>query len=110
MLAVQECFRGNALAALHLNIDEIEHGPSAAGNQQTLLLWNHLAGFSGGRVNSNARFPDVKHLSAKETVRAGPRKKSARSIEDFRRGPIPINLAVLFYEDGSKRGFGRVLL
>jgi len=50
-----------------------------------------------------ARFPDVENLTAEETVRSRPGQKSPASIDDFLRGPVPVDDAIFFFQNGCER-------
>src|ERR1700682_2019395 len=64
---------------------------------------------TGALLLGDACLPNVETLIAKRSIRAGPRQKSAHSIEYFLRGPRPIDDAVFLLQNGRKRGFSRIL-
>ncbi len=47
LLPIQKRFGGHSLTAFHLDLQQFEHCPLTAGDQQTLLLRNDLAGLAG---------------------------------------------------------------
>ena len=80
------------------------------GIRRQFLLQNHLPRLPAQDIARNPRLPNVEHLPAKEAVCARPRQEPARSVEDLRRRPIPINLPVFFFQDRRVSRFGSILL
>src|SRR5271170_4840960 len=108
-MPIQKRLGGHTFPALHLNVDRFDRRGPTAGDEQALLVWNHLPGLTARCIRGDARFPDVKHPPAKETVSSRPGQKPTPTIEDFRGWPVPINQAVFLLKDWRIGCFGGVL-
>src|SRR5579859_4136776 len=98
MIAVDELAGRHDFFAFRLELQQFQHGPSAATNKEFFIADAHFAGLKICQSVFRPGGDQLQTFTAELGVRSGPGLKAAQATVDLNSGAVKIDEPVFFFE------------